>query len=117
MLVKYVKNFYNWIYENSKSSFKKLGDREQKQIITLFENYGLSANSKVAGYVCEVSFQYINPKNITHYYDSRYAANRALPIYKNDEAFIEAFGTSYYKDYIDIQKLLEAKKSHQKKDN
>lgn len=116
LLVEYIKSFYTWIYDQENSSFRNLGEREQKQIISLFESKGLSANSKVAGYICEISFAYINPKNITNYFDGRHLANRSLPIYKNDETFLEAFGTSYYEDFIDLHKLLEEKKSHQIKD-
>jgi len=107
--LKYIKDFYNWIFIDKNSSFKKLGDREKKQLKSLFKGYGFSANSRIANYICNISFDYIEITNIPNY---KYNLD-IIPNYKNDEEFLD-FPSSYYARYIDLEKLLELKNQKMK---
>jgi len=110
--VKYIEDFYNWIFVDKNNSFEKLGSREKGQVKNLFKYVGLTANSHVANYICDISFDYIEITNIPNY---KYNLD-IIPNYQNDKEFIDDFPTSYYTRYIDITKLLEQKRS-QKEEN
>lgn len=109
-LVNYVKAFYNWVYIDSHSSFKHLGNREQNQIRDLFEYRGLSPNLEVASYICDIPISFIDKPFMSD------LGQRSVPPYQNDTQFNDSLGTSYYQNVIDVEKLLEEKKLHQKKD-
>jgi len=105
-LLKYDRDFYTWIFVSKKSSFKNLSDIKQEQLKDLLLGRGISA---VANYICGKTYAYIDRKNVPYYY------GEILPNYKDDKEFIDELGTSYAR-YINVQKLLEEKKLHQKKD-
>lgn len=109
-LVRYVKAFYNWVYIDLDSSFKHLGKRKQDQIKFLFEQCGLSPNLEVASYICDIPISFIDKSIMSD------LGQRSVPPYQNDTQFNDSLGTSYYQNVIDVEKLLEEKKSHQKKD-
>lgn len=110
LLVTYAENFYHWVYDDSKSSFKTLGEHEKKQLRSLYEN-SLSVGINIAARICEIPFNYIKAENISEW--SRYD----IPRYKRtDEEYFESLKNSHFSKYVNVQKLLEAKKSHQKKD-
>lgn len=109
-LVSYTREFYNWVYVDSESSFKHLGEKEKSQIKSLFEYRGLSSNLKVVNYICEISVSFIDKSNFSEF------DQMDVPPYQDNVKFKHSLGTSYYRSLIDVEKLLEEKKSHQKKD-
>ncbi len=103
-ILKNKKDFYDWIFTKKNSSFEGLGKREQKQMKSLFFGRG----SNAIDYICNNSFSYINKNNIP-YYDSGFLKN-----YVNDKDFLDDIGERGFSKYINVEKLLEEKKLHQK---
>jgi len=109
--LQYIQDFYYWALEDKKSSFNHLSSRQQKQIYTLIRFTAFSANARVANYICDVSFEFIQLQGKGNFRDYHF---QMVPNFQNDKDFVEEFGISYYDDYIDLKSLLQYKNTQTK---
>jgi len=95
-----VQDFYAWIFKEKDSSFKKLSQREQKQIKWLY-NYSLYFSYQISRYICKIPYKYK---------DDKY-----LPVYKNSQEFFdEAVTVREFVEFTHMQKRLEEIKNKEK---
>jgi hypothetical protein len=92
-LVEVIQDFYAWVFIEKDSSFKKLSQREKRQILWL---YGTTINFsyQLSKYVCKIPYIYKDEKN--------------LPEYKNEwEFFSKAVTVKDFVKFTNTKKLLK----------
>jgi hypothetical protein len=104
-LVEVIQDFYAWVFIEKDSSFKKLSQREKRQILWLYgtTRYGTTINFsyQLSKYVCKIPYIYKDEKN--------------LPEYKNEwEFFSETVTVKDFVKFTNTKKLLNEIKNKER---
>ena len=103
--VNLVEKFYSWVFRDINSSFHKLSQKEQRQIKQLYFFNAISINYGVATYLCDIPIKYKDDRRLFKYMDTK-----ILPIYKNNEEFLDiAVTMNDFVAYAKLEKLLNKK--------